>query len=163
MLVSTFGSDCFVFLKRVTRVDFLSHRWRIQFGGEPRETRREMKHERAMHALSNGPMAGVCYVTLAVGGYYTVSRTCSVLSVLFKCRFLAAACPSTWGTKCLMFTKLLSKETTTTCSSVRALDCRDRLCSKPNSHSGNIVTCHCCVGDRLLLRPESHSDLSQKL
>lgn len=70
--------------------------------------------------------------------YYTLSRTRSVLSVLLNAFFPAAACPSTWGTKCSMFTKRLSRETTTTCSSVRALDCRDRLCSKPNSHSGNM-------------------------
>lgn len=81
----------------------------------------------------------------------------------FKCLFLAAACPSTWETRCLMFTKLLCRETTTTCSSDRALDCRDRLYSKPNSHSGNTITCHCCVVDGLLLRPESHTDLKQKL
>lgn len=62
--------------------------------------------------------------------------------------FLATACPSTWGMKCLTFTKLLSKETTTTCSSDRARGCRDRLCSKPNSHSGNKVTCHCCISDQ---------------
>lgn len=54
-------------IKTVTGVHFLSHRWRIQFGGEPRETRREMKCERATRALSNGLMAGVCYVKLAVG------------------------------------------------------------------------------------------------
>lgn len=73
-------------------------------------------------------------------GYYTVNRTCSVPSVVLNvCSFLAAACPSTWGTKCLMFTKRLSRETTTTCSYDKAPDCRDRLCSKPNSHSGNTV------------------------
>lgn len=36
------------------------HRWKIQFGGEPKETRREMKRGRATHVLSNGLMAGMC-------------------------------------------------------------------------------------------------------
>lgn len=45
--------------------------------------------------------------------------------------------------RCLMFTKRLSRETTTTCSSDREQDCRDRLCSKPNSHSGNAVAKRC--------------------
>lgn len=98
-----------------------------------------MKHERATHALSNGLMAGVCYVKLDVG-VITLNRTCSVISVVLNVFFfLVAACPSTWGTKYLMFTKRLSRETTTTCSYDKAPDCRDRLCSKPNSHSGNVV------------------------
>lgn len=62
----------------------------------------------------------------------------------FKCPILVTACPSIWGMKCLTFTKLLSRETTTTCLSDRVPDCKDRLSSKPNSHSGNAVTCRCC-------------------
>lgn len=128
------GFDCSDFI-------LLCHRWKTQFGGEPRETKRETKCERAMHALSNGLMAGVCYVKLAgFLGCYNVNRMRSVLSMLLNVPILATACPSTWETKCLMFTKLLSRETTTTCLSDRALDCRDRLCSKPNSHSGKTVT-----------------------
>lgn len=101
--------------------------------------RREVKHERATHALSNGLMAGVYYAKLDIG-VITLWTGCALyLSMLFKCLFLAAACPSTWGTKCSMFTKPLSRETTTTCSYDKALDCRDRLCLKPNSHSGNTV------------------------
>lgn len=36
-------------------------RWKIRFGGEPKGTRRETKHERATPVLSNGLMEGVCY------------------------------------------------------------------------------------------------------
>lgn len=36
------------------------HRWKIQFAGEPKGMRREMKRERATHVSSNGRMAGVC-------------------------------------------------------------------------------------------------------
>lgn len=44
----------------------LFHRWRTQFDGESREMRREMKLERAMHALSNGLTAGGFYIRLLV-------------------------------------------------------------------------------------------------
>lgn len=36
------------------------HRWKTQFAGEPKGTRRETKCERATHESSNGRMAGVC-------------------------------------------------------------------------------------------------------
>lgn len=39
-------------------------RWKIQFGGGPDGTRREMKHERATHALSSGLMAGTACIGL---------------------------------------------------------------------------------------------------
>lgn len=72
--------------------------------------------------------------------YCTVGRMCSVTwPVLF------AACPSTWGTKCLTFTKLLFRETTTTCSSDRVLDCRDRPSSRPSWPSGDGLTSSCSV------------------
>lgn len=35
------------------------HRWKIQFDGEPKGTRKETKRERATRALSSGLMAGV--------------------------------------------------------------------------------------------------------
>ena len=76
----------------------------------------------------------------------------------FKFPTLTTACPFTWGTKCLMFTKLLSRETTTTCSSDRALDCKDRLFSKPSSRSGNTLICLCCTDGKLLLGPDSRRD-----
>lgn len=116
-------------------------RWRAKKDEEGNETR---ESNARIVKWSDGRC--VCYVELGV-------ELCTYRAFKKKCLSLATACPSTWGTRCLMFTKLLSRETTTTCSSDRALGCRDRLCSKPNSHSGNAGTRHCCIGDRLLLRP----------
>lgn len=116
-----------------------SHRWKTPSGGEQRETRRETKHERAMRASSSGLTAGVCYRKPHVERVTSTRRPLCLAWFEAFLFFLAAACPSTWGMRCLMFTKLLSRETTTTCSSDRVLDCRDRLFSRPNSHSGNAV------------------------
>lgn len=106
-------------------------RWKIQFGGEPKRMRREMKCERATHVLWNGLMAGVC---CQLDCMYNVNKK---VIFLFWFTFLLLACPSIWGMKCLTFTKHLCKETTTTCSYDRVLACRDKLSSKPNSPSGN--------------------------
>lgn len=108
-------------------------RWKIRFGGEPKGTRRETKHERATPVLSNGLMEGVCYRQFAH------CKQDKVVVVFFFKRTFFSACPSTWGMKCLTFTKHLCRETTTTCSYDRVLVCRDKLSSKPNSHSGNTV------------------------
>lgn len=118
----------------------VSHRWKIQFVGESREMRREMKHERAMHALLNGLMAGVRYIKLdimVIAMWIWHGLCFSVLLNSFF--FLVAACLYTWGMKCLMFTKRLSRVTTTTCLYDRVLGCRDRQCSKPNLLSGNAI------------------------
>lgn len=64
-----------------------SHRWRIQSGGERRETRRGLKHERAMRALSNGPMAGVYYVKLDARAVTLQSGHNSVLGLLLSLPF----------------------------------------------------------------------------
>lgn len=120
----------------------VSHRWKIQFGGESRKMRREMKRERATHALLNGLMAGVCYIKLdiMVIALWIWHGLC--FSVLLNCFFLVTACLYTWGMKCLMFTKRLYRVTTTTCLYDRVLGCRDRQCSKPNLPSGNAIKLH---------------------
>lgn len=107
-------------------------RWRVKRDEEGNETR---ESNARIVKWSDGRcvprQSGRCVVCWRL-------REHDVLCVLFTFPVLSAACPSTWGTKCLMFTKLPSRETTTTCSSDRVPDCRDRLCSKPSSRSGNM-------------------------
>lgn len=149
MPVRTFESESYFVFKRVTTIspftsltggEYYSMASQERWGGKW-NTRKQRPHRKMVRRQ----------VRITVNTDAEVVTLCTFRSS--KLAVLSTACPSTWETKCLMFTKLLSRETTTTCSSGRVPDYRDRLCSKPNSHSGNshIPLLYC----RLLLRTKS--------
>lgn len=146
MPVSTFESESYFVIKQVTRV----YSFASPTGGEYYSV---ASQERRGGKWNTGEQRTHCQVVWRQVRI-TVKLDVGVVTLCIfralKLAVFATACPSTWETRCLMFTKLLSRETTTICSSGRELVYRDRLCSKPNSHSGNTVTYHCYIRDRLL-------------